>query len=135
VRSNNQSMLPTLRRVQARSCFSNLTGAVRGYPGGRLKAIKRRAKTVKTIGKITSTMKIVASSKLPAAQAKAKIVSPFFTSLQKTFGSSPLQPKPDSKILLLVICTDKGLCGSTNNAMNRTLLKEDLQHGNRYLGR
>jgi len=73
-------MLPTLRRVQARSCFSNLTGAVRGYPGGRLKAIKRRAKTVKTIGKITSTMKIVASSKLPAAQAKAKTVSPFFTS-------------------------------------------------------
>jgi len=73
-------------------------------------------------------MKIVASSKLPAAQAKAKTVSPFFTSLRKTFGSSPLQPKPDSKILMLVICTDKGLCGSTNNAMNRTLLKEDLSN-------
>jgi len=69
-------------------------------------------------------MKVVASSKLPAAQAKAKAVSPFFTSLQKTFGG--LQPKPESKILMLVICTDKGLCGATNNALNRALLKGDL---------
>jgi len=68
-------------------------------------------------------MKVVASSKLTAAQAKAKSVSPFFLSLQKTF--SQLKPQPDSKILMLVICTDKGLCGSTNNAMNRSLLKED----------
>jgi len=117
-----------LRRVAAasKSCISlsNPIGAVRGYPGGRLKAIKRRLKTVKTIGKITNTMKVVASSKLAQAQAKAKSVSPFFTSLQKAFGQ--LQRKPDSKILMLVICTDKGLCGSTNNAMNRSLLKEDL---------
>jgi len=69
-------------------------------------------------------MKVVASSKLTASQAKAKSVSPFFTSLRQTFGG--VKPKPDSKILMLVICTDKGLCGSTNNALNRSLLKEDL---------
>lgn len=71
-------------------------------------------------------MKVVASSKLTFAQSKAKSVAPFFTSLQKTFA--PIQPKADSKILLLVVCTDKGLCGSTNNALNRLLLKEDLSN-------
>jgi F-type H+-transporting ATPase subunit gamma len=99
---------------------------VRAYPGGRLKAIKRRAKTVKTIGKITGTMKVVASSKLTAAQAKAKSVSPFFVSLKKAFEK--VKPTPTSKILMLVICTDKGLCGATNNALTRNLLKEDLSN-------
>ena len=80
---------------------------------------------MKTIGKITKTMQVVASSKLGPAQAKAKAVSPFFLSINKIIGDLA-QPKPESKILTLVICTDKGLCGATNNAMTRNLLKEDL---------
>jgi len=118
--------LPTLN-TSVTSCFGSF-GSVRNYPGGRLKAIKRRRKTVGTIGKITNTMKVVASSKLPAAQSKAAAVSPFFQSIYRTFDFLQNQPKEGQKVLTLVICTDKGLCGSTNNGLTRTLLKENLSN-------
>jgi len=106
-------------------CFESPIGSIRGYPGGRLKALKRRRLTVKTIGKITNTMKVVASSKLGPATAKAKAISPFFLSVQKTMAGLA-QPNSSRKVLTLVVCTDKGLCGATNNGMTRALLKEDL---------
>lgn len=87
-------------------------------------------------------MKVVASSRLPAAQAKAEAVGPVFRGMHSVFEpvvemlkgiTFVLQlfglivlAKADVKTLLVVICTDKGLCGSTNNNMTRTLLKQDL---------
>jgi len=108
-------------------CFNSLNGAVRYYPGGgRLKIIKRRRKTVATIGKLTKTMSVVAASKMVGAQQKAAAISPFFTTMQRPFGQMLDEPKPDESVLTLVISTDKGLCGSTNNGLTRTLLKQDL---------
>eukprot|EP01128_Nolandella_sp_AFSM9_P000417 TRINITY_DN10579_c0_g1_i1.p1 TRINITY_DN10579_c0_g1~~TRINITY_DN10579_c0_g1_i1.p1 ORF type:complete len:324 (+),score=99.55 TRINITY_DN10579_c0_g1_i1:52-972(+) len=99
----------------------------RGYPAN-LKALKRRRDTVTTVGKITATMKVVASSRLPAAQAKAEAVSPVFRGMKKVFEPlvETLRASEDTKTLLIVVCTDKGLCGSTNNGLTRMLLKEDL---------
>jgi F-type H+-transporting ATPase subunit gamma len=107
-------------------CFANALGATRGYPAN-LKALKRRRATVRTVGKITKTMKTVASSKMPIAQAKATATSPFFLTLNRAFeviGKAPTDK--ETKVLTLVVCTDKGLCGSTNNNMTRSLIKEDL---------
>jgi len=73
-------------------------------------------------------MKTVASSKMPIAQAKAAATAPFFLSMNKALeaiGKAPEAGK-EVKVLLLVICTDKGLCGSTNNNMTRALIKSDL---------
>lgn len=86
--------------------------------------IKRRRKTVATIGKLTKTMSVVAASKMAAAQQKAASVSPFFTTMAKAFDTT--EPKVTDKVLTVVISTDKGLCGSTNNGLTRTLLKQDL---------
>jgi F-type H+-transporting ATPase subunit gamma len=75
-------------------------------------------------------MKTVASSKMPIAQAKANATTPFFSSMNKLFdplGKLPTDLK-DTKVLTLVVCTDKGLCGSTNNNMTRSLIKEDLSN-------
>jgi len=107
-------------------CFASAVGATRGYPAN-LKALKRRRATVRTVGKITKTMKTVASSKMPIAQAKANAVSPFFNSINKVFESLGKAPA-DAKVLTVVVCTDKGLCGSTNNNMTRMLIKEDLSN-------
>jgi len=104
----------------------------RAYPGGAaLKILKRRGATVKQIGKITGTMKVVASSKLPGAQAKAARVSPFWESLEE--GFQPLMPKlqenaDDKDVLTVIVYTDKGLCGSTNNQITRSLEKERLDN-------
>jgi F-type H+-transporting ATPase subunit gamma len=108
-------------------CFANQAGATRGYPAN-LKAVKRRRATVRTVGKITKTMKTVASSKMPIAQAKAASISPFFLTLNKALEAIGKKPEADKdvKVLTLAVCTDKGLCGSTNNNMTRSLIKEDL---------
>jgi len=112
-------------------CLESQIGSVRSYPGGgRLKAVKRRRKTVSTIGKLTKTMSVVASSKMVPAQQKAAAVTPFFKTMAKVFDSIPHEPKEGDKVLTLIISTDKGLCGSTNNGLTRTLLKQNLaSHG------
>eukprot|EP01123_Difflugia_compressa_P010646 TRINITY_DN3949_c0_g1_i1.p1 TRINITY_DN3949_c0_g1~~TRINITY_DN3949_c0_g1_i1.p1 ORF type:complete len:310 (-),score=51.64 TRINITY_DN3949_c0_g1_i1:123-1052(-) len=120
---------PFLRESVRTGCFDTQLGSTRCYPGGgRLKAIKRRRKTVATIGKLTKTMSVVAASKMGPAQAKAAQVSPFFTSMIKTFDKLTHEPKNNDKIMTLVITTDKGLCGGTNNGLTRTLLKQDLSN-------
>jgi len=101
----------------------------REYPGGAmLKILKRRRATVKQIGKITGTMKVVASSRLPGALAKAARVAPFFESMEDSIGDLVTKLREDSEreILTVVIYTDKGLCGSTNNQISRMLDKETL---------
>eukprot|EP01127_Copromyxa_protea_P009278 TRINITY_DN216_c0_g1_i1.p1 TRINITY_DN216_c0_g1~~TRINITY_DN216_c0_g1_i1.p1 ORF type:complete len:317 (+),score=96.46 TRINITY_DN216_c0_g1_i1:34-984(+) len=105
----------------------------RNYPGGAaLKSLKHRGATVRQIGKITGTMKVVASSKLPSAQAKAQSVSPFFESMENGLFDSmmtKLKAESDNKsVLTIIIYTDKGLCGSTNNTISRMLDKESMSN-------
>lgn len=73
-------------------------------------------------------MKTVASSKMPIYQAKAEQASPFFLTMNEAFKSlgQPPATGKDLKLLTLVICTDKGLCGSTNNNLTRSLIKSDM---------
>ena len=65
---------------------------------------------------------------MPIAQAKANAISPFFLSMNKALeavGKAPEEGQ-DAKLITLVVCTDKGLCGSTNNNLTRMLIKQDL---------
>jgi len=128
-------MLRTLQRVPLRPTRSlcvmdELVGSKRFGGAGQLKILKRRRNTVVQIGKITTTLKTVASSKLPAANDKAEKARPFFTALNKGFetveSSLSHETASSQKVLAIVIYTDKGLCGSTNNAISRMLMKEDL---------
>jgi F0F1-type ATP synthase gamma subunit len=84
---------------------------VRAHPQLEIKhLVKRRTATVKQIGKITGTMKVVASSKLPGAQARAAKVSPFFESMESGFSHmmDKLTQDSDSKsVLTIIIYTDK----------------------------
>jgi len=81
---------------------------------------------VNTIGKLTKTMSVVAASKMIPTQQKAAAVSPFYRTMVKTFEAFTEEPKTGEKVLTVVISTDKGLCGSTNNGLTRALLKQNL---------
>jgi len=123
-------MFPTVTRsrLSPRTCMTE--GQKRCYPGAAaLKILKRRRATVVQIGKITNTMKVVAASKLGPANEKAEKTKAFFHTLHK--GFEPLKSEEEDEnvernTLLIVIYTDKGLCGPTNNAISRMLMKEDL---------
>ncbi len=97
--------------------------------------IRRRIKSVKNTAQITKAMEMVAASKMRKAQNRALNGRPYAEELAKMLGalsaaggsteSHPLLEKRSEvkKELVLIISTDKGLCG----ALNTNLLRE-LNH-------
>ena len=94
-----------------------------------LKETKRRISSVKSTQKITRAMKLVSSAKFARANASLLGARPYSDALRKTVtkalqvGSiqSPLfqADSKESKILLVVVSTDRGLCGPLNTNLFR----------------
>ena len=92
-----------------------------------LKELKGRINSVKSTQKITKAKQMVAAAKLRRAQAAAEAARPYATRLSavmaslagKVSGSSAPQllagTGADQKHLLVVVNTDKGLCGGLNS--------------------
>ena len=91
-----------------------------------LKELKNRIKSVKSTQKITKAKQMVAAAKLRRAQAAAEAARPYAERLGKVMGSlaskvsgdsAPLLLRgtgQDQRHLLVVVNTDKGLCGGLN---------------------
>ncbi|HET6420056.1 MAG TPA: ATP synthase F1 subunit gamma [Geobacteraceae bacterium] len=89
-----------------------------------LKSIKKRIGTVKNSRQITKAMKMVAAAKLRRAQENVIAARPYARKLASVMqnlatsggaGGHPLLQKDNSKkALLMVITSDRGLCGSFN---------------------
>lgn len=97
-----------------------------------LKDLKNRIASVKSTRKITSAMKMVAASKLRRAQDQAESSRPYarfmnrmltnlVASAQISQDSSPLLigKGQDKTILLIVMTSDRGLCGAFNGSIIR----------------
>ena len=92
-----------------------------------LKELKNRIKSVKSTQKITKAKQMVAAAKLRRAQAAAEAARPYSDRLAKVMGSlaskvsgdsAPLLLRgtgKDQRHLLVVVNTDKGLCGGLNS--------------------
>lgn len=101
-----------------------------------IREIKGRIKSAGNIAKITKAMELVAASKMRKAQQKAlsgklyasKIYQMVMRlSSQVSFTDHPLlQPpqQPTGKTLVVVISTNKGLCGGLNSNLFRFLIRQ-----------
>jgi F-type H+-transporting ATPase subunit gamma len=89
--------------------------------------LRRRIRAVKSTQQITKAMKMISASKLRRAQDRVVGARPFARQMQRVLNSlaSRVDPSthplltereagPDSKVLLIVITADKGLCGGFN---------------------
>jgi len=102
--------------------------------------IRRRIKSVKNTAQITKAMQMVAASKMRKAQAAAVAGRPYADLMNRVLVSLSRRTNPElspllevrevKKELVLVVSTDKGLCG----ALNTNLLRETLQFENRPVG-
>ena len=101
----------------------------------QIRAIRKRMTAVGTIARITKTMQMIATAKFTAALTRAKDSRPYTDAIRTLVGEvsgaagdydSPLfAAKANSgKELLLVISSDRGLCG----AYNGNVLKKATQH-------
>ena len=102
-----------------------------------LKELKGRIKSVKSTQKITKAKQMVAAAKLRRAQEAAEAARPYaerlnavMASLAAKVGDSASAPKllagtgSDQRHLLVVINTDKGLCGGLNSNIVKEALKK-----------
>ncbi len=94
-----------------------------------LKDIRNRIGSVKNTQQITRAMKMVSAAKLRRAQEQIVSMRPYANKIlsviadiaaTKRISHSLLQPHSEVKSLLLVVITsDRGLCGGFNNNVNR----------------
>jgi F-type H+-transporting ATPase subunit gamma len=99
--------------------------------------IRRRIKSVKNTSQITKAMQMVAAAKMRKAQLRAlhgrpyaEAIAKMLAALAQAGGSAELHPllqerKEVKRELVLVIATDKGLCGALNTNLFRELSKFD----------
>ncbi len=89
-----------------------------------LKDIKRRIGSVKSTQKITNAMKLVSAAKFARASHAAEAARPYARALDQLVAKllagrsdleSPLLREFDEKrVLVLILSTDRGLCGGLN---------------------
>ncbi len=108
----------------------------------QLREIKNRMGAVKTIGRITKTMQMIATAKFTAAGQRAEKSRPYARMIDEMVRQvasdagdyeSMLIDGPPEKIgkdLMLVICSDRGLCG----AYNSNVLKAASKHRQKEIG-
>ncbi|MBI5199337.1 MAG: ATP synthase F1 subunit gamma [Nitrospirae bacterium] len=117
-----------------------------------LRDIKRRITSVKSTQQITKAMKMVAASKLRRAQDRIFEARPYANKMFSVLSSlamrtgreehSLLAKRSSSKIEILVITTDRGLCGALNSNIlkkaydfNRQKKKDDYETSISTIGR
>lgn len=98
-----------------------------------LKDIRSRIATVKKTRQITSAMKLVAGAKLKRATDRALAARPYREQLEavlrrvaavagEQIDEELLKPREDVKnVLVIVLTSDRGLCGPFNNGLLRQL--------------
>ena len=97
-----------------------------------LREIRNRIVGVKSTQKITQAMKMVAVAKLKRAQEKISSARPYANKLSKILNNlvqkeselNPLlQERPIANVLIVVVTSDKGMCG----AFNSNIIKKSIE--------
>lgn len=105
------------------------------------KVIKQKIKSVGSIKKITKTMEMVSAAKMKKATDAALTLRPFHTEAQSVLEDLSLDPLAAHELLshngvkdevVILVASNKGLCGSYNVNVYRKLLEayneEDRKH-------
>ncbi len=98
-----------------------------------IKEIRNKIKSVQNTSKITKAMEMVASSKMRKAQDRMRASRPYARKIRQLalhmkqvdldYSHPFLEERKDiKKVGLVMVTTDKGLCGGLNTNMNRLVL-------------
>lgn len=102
-------------------------------PGGNIRDLRRRVRSVSNIQQITRAMKFVSAARLRRAQDRMFAARPYATRMMSVLNSMAARVDPSThplleereikKTMLLVFTADKGLCGGFNS----NLIKSAVQ--------
>ena len=104
-----------------------------------LRDIRRRIASVKNTQQITSAMKMVSAAKLQRAQDRVMAARPYSEHLHQLIAQLDtrvqsrahplLTPREEGKTLLVVVTSDRGLCGGFNANVQRAAAELVRQRG------
>jgi F-type H+-transporting ATPase subunit gamma len=107
-----------------------------------LRAIRKRISSVKSTQQITRAMKMVSAAKLRRAQDGLNAARPYARKMREVItavagraGSSAhplLAAREAKKLALLLVTSDRGLCGSFNAGLSRTVYRFLNEHRGAY---
>jgi len=106
------------RRTLSRAPAISGAGPAHTRNMATLREIEMRLKSVRNIGKITQSMKIVASTKLAKAQRAMAAGKEYGLANSEVFANST-SPSATSNKLFIVISSDKGLCGGIHSSVTK----------------
>jgi F-type H+-transporting ATPase subunit gamma len=96
-----------------------------------LQGVRRRIKAVRNMRQITKSYKLVSASKLRRAQERVTAARPYARKMQDVlqdltsnvgdFSSPLLETRSGNRTLIVLITSDKGLCGAFNANLIRTV--------------
>jgi F-type H+-transporting ATPase subunit gamma len=105
-----------------------------------LRDIRRRIASVKNTQQITNAMKMVSAAKLQRAQDRVMAARPYSEHLHQLIAQVDtrvqprahplLTPREEGKTLLVVVTSDRGLCGGFNANVQRAAAELVRQRGN-----
>ncbi|HNB71685.1 MAG TPA: ATP synthase F1 subunit gamma [Acidobacteriota bacterium] len=94
-----------------------------------LQGVRRRIKAVRSMRQITKAMKLVSTSRLKRAQDRVTAARPYSRKMTEVlenlasratgFSSPLLEQRTGSRVLLVLVTGDKGLCGAFNTNLIR----------------
>lgn len=107
-----------------------------------LRDLRARIESTKNTQQITKAMKLVSASKLRRAQHNITNMRPYALALRKLIADlaithkvhHPLMMKKNEvkKVLLVVLTSDRGLCGAFNSNINKFAENYIVQNKNKY---
>jgi F-type H+-transporting ATPase subunit gamma len=105
-----------------------------------IKDLKKKIKSTKGTFKITKAMKLVSAAKLNKAQVRILDLRPYSSELEGTvrtvsalaqnYTNEYFLPKDNNKSVVLVISSDKGLCGGYNSQLAKTIRRFTAENKN-----
>jgi F-type H+-transporting ATPase subunit gamma len=100
--------------------------------------LRRRIRSVKNTQQITKAMKMVAAAKLRRAQDRIFSARPYAAALRQVLASVAtrvdvnahplLEQREETRVLLLVVTADKGLCGAFNTNAVKAAMNAIHEH-------
>ncbi|KAI8802799.1 ATP synthase F1, gamma subunit [Cladochytrium replicatum] len=91
-----------------------------------LKEIQIRRRSVQNIGKITKSMKMIASTKVPKAQKIMESARVYGAASNGLFQHAQTDVAESKKPLVIAISSDRGLCGGIHSSISKAT-KADLR--------
>ena len=105
------------------------------------KTLRRRIRSIQGTAKITRAMEMIATAKLRRTQQQALAGRPYAEKIRQVIGDLAIEPvfkggipplfqkREVKKIYVVLITTDRGLCGGLNANLNRMVAKFVLEQG------